>query len=143
MTNENNLSYSSTDIMKVLQRAYDETSENRTRALKLYDHMEVAMMLNKGDLVVLSQMADKYLEQATRQTELLIRLVGVMQKLKQFSNKPEDQSGLLSDVNSLIATLDKNQITPFSFSKKKKSVESEQLVKLDGKLGDVELETEL
>jgi hypothetical protein len=106
------LGYSTEDIMKVLQRAYDETNENRSRALKLYDHMENAMLINKGDLVILSQMADRYLEQATRQTELLVRLVAVMQKLKQFSGQPA--SGINSDVNSLLEILDNNKITPFT-----------------------------
>lgn len=113
----NNLGYSTEDIMKVLQRAYDETGENRDRALQLYDHMQNAMLQNKGDLVVLSQMADRYLEQATRQTELLVRLVGVMQKLKQFSGKQEGV--LTTDVNALLEILDNNKITPFSQIKKK------------------------
>ena len=118
----NNLGYSTEDIMKVLQRAYDETGENRDRALKLYDHMEQNMLQNKGDLVVLSQMADRYLEQATRQTELLVRLVGVMQKLKQFSGKPEEIRGVMTDMNALLEVLDNSKITPFSIGKKPKVI---------------------
>jgi len=117
---ENLLGYSAEDIMRVLQRVFDETDENRKRALKLYDHMEQAMLNNKGDLIILSQMADHYLEQATRQTEILARLTQVMQKLNQF--KPESGKIIMSDVNSLIEVLDKNQITPFTQVKLKKVV---------------------
>ena len=109
---DNKISYSTEDIIKVLQRAYDETNENRQRALKLYDHMEIAMLAHQGDLVILSQMADRYLEQATRQTELIIRLAGVMQKLKQFSSK-----GAVTEINALLEILDKNKITPFSIKR--------------------------
>jgi len=116
--NVNNIGYSTEDIMRVLQRAYDETGENRDRALKLYDHMEQNMITNKGDLVVLSQMADRYLEQATRQTELLVRLVGVMQKLKQFDGKPETK-GVMTDVNQILEFMDKQSITPFTIIKHK------------------------
>lgn len=124
---ENNLSYSTEDIMKVLQRAYDETKENRDRALKLYDHMEAAMLSNKGDLVILSQMADRYLEQSSRQTELLVRLVSVMQKLKQFSSSKEDQKSLMKDVNVLLEILDNNKITPFT--KGKEFLDEKKLLK--------------
>jgi len=104
--------YSKDDIVIILQRAYEETEENRNRALKLYDHMENAMINNKGDLVVLSQMADRYLEQASRQTEILVRLVGVMQKLKQYSGNEDGK--FLTDVNQLLEQLDKNKVTPFT-----------------------------
>ena len=110
-------SYNKEDIIKVLQRTYTETEENRTRALKLYDHMENAMIQNKGDLVVLSQMADRYLEQASRQTEILVKLAAVMQKLKQFADVGDGK--ILTDVNQLLETLDKNKITPFTIGQKK------------------------
>lgn len=138
--NSSNLGYSTEDIMKVLQRAYDETGQNRDRALKLYDHMEQAMLTNKGDLVVLSQMADRYLEQASRQTELLVRLVAVMQKLKQFSGG--DTRGLISDVNSLLEILDKNQISPFKKPEKKTATPPPE-EKSQPPAGEVEIETNL
>jgi hypothetical protein len=112
--------YGRDDIVKVLQRTYKETEENRDRALKLYDHMENAMVANKGDLVVLSQMADRYLEQASRQTEILVRLAGVMQKLKQYAG--DDGGKLMTDVNSLLEQLDKNKVTPFTIGQKKPQV---------------------
>ena len=138
-----NLGYGAEDIMRVLQRVYDETEENRDRALKLYDHMEAAMLGNKGDLVVLSQMADHYLEQATRQSEMLVKLVAVQQKLNQFGANPE--KGLMTDVNTLLEVLDKNSITPFSLAKKKKqkSEEPEKIIKQKPQDGDVELEADL
>jgi hypothetical protein len=139
------LGYQTEDIMKVLQRAYDETGENRDRALKLYDHMENAMLNNKGDLVILSQMADRYLEQATRQTELLVRLVGVMQKLKQFSGGKGE--GLMTDVNQLLELLDNNKITPFTIGAKKKTASDKQPDEkpavLPPAVDDIELETDL
>lgn len=143
-----NLGYSAEDIMEVLQIVKDQTTENRDRALRLYDHMEASMLQNKGDLVVLSQMADKYLEQASRQTEILTRLLITMQKLKQFSGDPNEQKNLMTDVNSLLEVLDKNQITPFSSSKIVRIEKKEKTAQVEKPLPSqppsaVEFETDL
>jgi hypothetical protein len=111
------------DIISTIQRVYKETEENRDKAMKLYDHMENAMLHNKGDLIVLSQMADKYLEQATRQTDMLVRLAQVMQKLNQVEEDRDPKGkGVVSDINHLITQLDLDNMTPFIRKEKGKSV---------------------
>jgi len=136
--------YGKDDILKVLERTYVETAENRDRALKLYDHMEQNMVANKGDLVVLSQMADRYLEQASRQTEILVRLAGVMQKLKQFGGAEDGK--ILTDVNALLQKLDEAKVSPFTMGGKDghrtEKIEDPKVVEPE-KSGDIQLTAEL
>jgi hypothetical protein len=115
--------YEKEDIINLIQRIMTETDENRSSAMKLYDHMEKAMLANKGDLIVLSQMADNYLEQATRQTETLVKLAQVMQKLKE---KDKDDKGGKSeektDYTALLQELDLMNKSPFIRKTKSKEV---------------------
>jgi hypothetical protein len=115
--------YDKQDIIDLIQRIMTETDENRSSAMKLYDHMEKAMLANKGDLIVLSQMADNYLEQATRQTETLVKLAQVMQKLK---HEDKDDKGGKSeektDYTALLQELDLMNKSPFIRKTKTKEV---------------------
>lgn len=104
------------DIIKLIQKIIDDTEENRVMSVKLYNHMEAAMMSNKGDLVVLSQMADRYLEQSTRQADILVKLAQVMQKLRQTedeANKDADGNQKKNDYTKIISELDLITKSPF------------------------------
>lgn len=134
--------YTKEDITALLQRVYKETEENRDKALKLYEHMENAMLQNKGDLVILSQMADRYLEQATRQTDALVNLARVMQKLREVDNKPDSPSKnreIENDINMVLEKFDIAKMSPFSVPAKKVPIEKKSEQPKD----DVELETDL
>jgi len=76
------------DFTKLILRIYKETEENRTSALELVNLMKEKMKKNDGDLMVLSQMADKYFEQVTKQTEQLVKLSSVFQRF--LSEEPVD-----------------------------------------------------
>lgn len=101
--------YTDEDIMKVLQKAIDEIESDKNRAVELYDIMMVKMKADDGNLVVLSQMADRYLEQATRGTENLIKLAGVMQRLQQAKNNKKEKT----DFKAILDELDLEGATPF------------------------------
>jgi len=109
--------YEKEDIIKLIQRIMDETEENRNKANKLYQHMETAMMSNKGDLVVLSQMADRWLEQASRQADILVKLAQVMQKLRQTEDEankddPKEKQSK-TDYTKILSELDLITKSPF------------------------------
>lgn len=113
------------DIIKLIQKIIDDTEENRVMSVKLYNHMEAAMMSNKGDLVVLSQMADRYLEQSTRQADILVKLAQVMQKLRQTedeANKDSEGNQKKTDYTKILQDLDMIQKTPFDRKNRGKEV---------------------
>ena len=113
--------YNKENIIELFQRIEKETKDNREKALKLYDHMETFMTSvqssGKGDLIVLSQMASDYLAEATKQTDLLVRLSSVMQKLNQIelkdNNKDKGSTKNKDDINKLLEGLDLQKMSPF------------------------------
>ncbi len=113
--------YNKENIIELFQRIEKETLENREKSLKLYDHMERFMVTEntsgKGDLIVLSQMASDYLAEATKQTDLLVRLSSVMQKLNQIElkedNKDKNSIKKKDDINKLLEELDLQKMSPF------------------------------
>lgn len=81
--NNNSISgYSESDIVTVLKRAFEETQENRNKALTVYDQITEEMGKSQGNLAILGTFAQNYLDTATKQTSELIKLATVMQRLK-------------------------------------------------------------
>ena len=114
--------YSEKDIILTLKRIYKETEENRERAIRMYEMMETYMNNDKGDLIILSQMADKYLSEATKQTEMLVKLSATLQKLNQYNedsnkNKNKKPVDILDDLLSIQNKMDDAGVSPFKHQK--------------------------
>ena len=74
--------FTDNDIVIVMNRAFTETQENRTKALDVYDSLVKKMGENDGNLAIMGTYAQSYLDVATKQTSELVKLAGVMQRLK-------------------------------------------------------------
>ena len=96
--------------MRVLQKTIDMIEQDKDRAIHIYEIMLAKMADDDGNLVVLSQMADRYLEQASRATDNIIRLANVMQKLK--AAKESGKKGA-SDFKDILNELDLEGKSPF------------------------------
>ena len=109
--------YNDPDIMKILQRIWNETLVNREKALEMYGIMAEKMTADDGNLVVLAQMADKWLEQANKATDQLVKMAAVMQKLKQARDNTKKQETVKDEdfftkVISDFEVLDNNPLKP-------------------------------
>jgi len=137
--------YEKEDIIKLIQRIMDETEENRNKANKLYQHMETAMLSNKGDLVVLSQMADRWLEQASRQADILVKLAQVMQKLRQTedeANKDPKEKQTKTDYTKILAELDLITKSPFIRKVKSDSLSELSIAEIPEKIEPIKVKVE-
>lgn len=100
---------------KLIERIIEETKENRTEALTVFKTMAEKMNENDGNLIILGQNADRYLDQATKQTSELVKLAAVytrlvvLKKMKE-EGKPTPDS-FFTDVLGIIHTLPGN--SPF------------------------------
>lgn len=103
--------YTDDEIMKVLQKTMDMIEQDKDRAVHIYEIMLQKMATDDGNLVVLSQMADRYLEQASRATDNILRLANVMQKLK--SARDNKKSGSRNDFKEILDSLDLEGTSPF------------------------------
>lgn len=97
------------DIIKVLNKIYSETQENRQRSKEMYETLISKIVGNDSNLISIAMLADKYLDQMTKQTELLVKLSAVMQKL----NTETESGNIGGDFKELLEKLDEQQITPF------------------------------
>jgi len=105
--------YSDESIMRVLQRAIDVIEEDRQRAIDLFDIMKEKMMEDDSNMVVLSQMADKYLDQSTKSNEHIIKLAAVMERLK----KGKGDKDVDSKFAEYLKELDLEGVTPIKYAK--------------------------
>ncbi len=74
--------YSDNDIDIVLKRIYEETLENRKKALDVYDKIVEKMNESDSSLAIMGSYAQNYLDVATKQTSELVKLAAVQQRLK-------------------------------------------------------------
>lgn len=110
------LGFSDSDIIVVLKRAFDETQENRKKALDVYDDIATKMKNSDANLAIMGSFAQNYLDVATKQTSELVKLVGVMQRLKATKTLGENP-GLLDGAqiySQVIQQLDDAKITPYN-----------------------------
>ena len=109
--------YNDPDIMKILQRIWNETLVNREKALEMYGIMAEKMKADDGNLVVLAQMADKWLDQSNKATDQLVKMAAVMQKLKQARDNTKKQEMIKEEdfftkVISDFEVMDNNPLKP-------------------------------
>lgn len=111
--------YSEQDIENTIKRVIEETQETRDKALSMYDTLLATIEKannNSNAVAMLAPVANFYLAEATKQTEQLVKLAAVMQKLKatKVMEKGMGQSDGLGnfDFRGALEELDKRKILP-------------------------------
>jgi hypothetical protein len=102
--------YNDDEIMKVLQKTIDMIEQDKDRAIHIYEVMLGKMEKDDGNLVVLTQMADRYLEQASRATDNILKLASVMQRLKAARDAGKGKKNEFKDI---LASLELETSSPF------------------------------
>ncbi len=108
--------FSDNDIITVLNRAFIETQENRNKALETYDTLTKKMSESDGNLAIMGTYAQNYLDTATKQTSELIKLAGVMQRLKATKIVGDNPNAFdkTQVFNQVLTYLEEKKLTPYN-----------------------------
>ena len=120
--------FTDADIVTVLSRAFEETLENRKKALDVYDKITNKMNESDTNLAVLGSFGQNYLDVATKQTQELVKLASVMQKLK-ATKVMSDNPNAFSQSTIFERTIE--QLDKYSNENEIKEIETKEVKRID------------
>ena len=120
---------------QLIERIIAETKENRDKALSIFDTMAAKMSENDGNLIMLGQNADRYLDQATKTTAELVKVAAVYTRLAVFKKMKDEGKNIsddfFTDVLGIIHSLPGN--SPFERDNTQKQIEKPELKQIEEK----------
>lgn len=111
MKNEKITSYTNDDVNSVLNKIYENVSKDREKTLHLLENVIKKIEKDGPEASFLVQQANYLIDSGTRQNDVLVRLVGVMQRLQTNTIVQMNKEKQLSseEYNKLLESLDKKE----------------------------------
>ena len=101
-------SYTNEDVDKVLQKIFNNTIEDRERAIEVYNLMKKKIDNKDPDELFVMNSIGSALDSIQKQNDILVKLVGVMQRLQTNTIAQLQKSSKMSsdEYNKLLVEMD-------------------------------------
>lgn len=100
-------SYTNDDVNKVLQKAYQNSLEDRQRAIEIFNAMKEKIDNHTPDELFIMTSINNILGSIQKENDNLIKLAGVMQRLQSNTITQIKKAGMSSDeYNNLLTSMD-------------------------------------
>ena len=115
--------YTNDDVTKVLQKVYNNVTIDRESSLEILNDLKLKIKDNDPAAIFLLEKANNVMDSINKQNDILVKLVGVMQKL---------QTNIITNMNK------QTQFTAEDFTKVIDRLDSKNIYQLEQKVVNTE-----